>query len=29
MVSVAPDGSVLLARNAGTEEVYALKVRWP
>jgi WD40 repeat protein len=28
-VTVAPDGSVLLTRDTGTEEVYALNIRWP
>jgi serine/threonine protein kinase len=28
-VEVAPDGSVLLTRDVGTQEVYALGVKWP
>jgi eukaryotic-like serine/threonine-protein kinase len=28
-VGVAPDGSLLLTRDTGTQEVYALNVRWP
>jgi hypothetical protein len=28
-VDVAPDGSVLLTRDVGTQEVYALNVKWP
>ena len=28
-VGVAPDGSVLLTRDVGTQEIYALNVRWP
>jgi serine/threonine protein kinase len=28
-ISVAPDGSALLTRDAGTQEIYALNVRWP
>jgi serine/threonine protein kinase len=28
-VGVAPDGSVLLTRDVGSQEVYALSVRWP
>jgi serine/threonine protein kinase len=27
--SVAPDGSPVLTRNAGTQEIYALTVKWP
>jgi len=26
---VAPDGSLLLARDIGTQEIYALNVKWP
>ncbi len=26
---VAPDGSLLLPRDIGTQEIYALKVKWP
>ena len=26
---VAPDGSLLLTRDVGTQEIYALKVKWP
>jgi len=26
---VAPDGSLLLSRDIGTQEIYALKVKWP
>jgi hypothetical protein len=29
LLSVAPDGSVLLTRDVGTEEIYALGVNWP
>ena len=28
-ISVAPDGSLLLTRDVGTQEVYALTVKWP
>jgi serine/threonine protein kinase len=28
-LSAAPDGSVLVTRNVGTEEVYAISVKWP
>jgi dipeptidyl aminopeptidase/acylaminoacyl peptidase len=28
-ISVAPDGSPVFTRDIGSEEVYALKVRWP
>jgi hypothetical protein len=28
-ISFAPDGSPLLLRDAGSQEVYALTVRWP
>ena len=28
-LSVAPDNSILIMRNIGTQEVYALTVRWP
>lgn len=28
-VSVAPDGSVLFTRDVGTQEIYALTVKWP
>jgi serine/threonine protein kinase len=28
-VGVAPDGSVLLTRDIGTQEIYALNVKWP
>ena len=28
-MGVAPDGSVLLTRDVGTEEIYALSVKWP
>ena len=28
-VSVAPDGSVLFTRDVGTQEIYALSVKWP
>jgi len=28
-VGVAPDGSVLLTRDVGTEEIYTLEVEWP
>ena len=29
LMDVAPDGSVLLMRDLGTEEIYALSVKWP
>lgn len=28
-VGVAPDGSLLMTRDIGTQEVYALTVKWP
>jgi hypothetical protein len=28
-VGVTPDGSVLLTRDIGTQEIYALEVKWP
>ncbi|HKU28475.1 MAG TPA: hypothetical protein VJQ54_23605, partial [Candidatus Sulfotelmatobacter sp.] len=28
-LGVAPDGSILLTRDVGTQEVYALDVKWP
>ena len=28
-ISVAPDGSPVLTRDIGTQEIYALSVRWP
>src|SRR5262249_47713850 len=28
-LSVSPDNSVVLTRNVGTQEIYALKVKWP
>jgi len=28
-IGVAPDGSLLLTRDVGTQEIYALNVRWP
>lgn len=28
-VGVTPDGSVLLTRDMGTQEIYAVKVKWP
>jgi hypothetical protein len=28
-IEVAPDGSPLLTRETGTQEIYALNVRWP
>jgi hypothetical protein len=28
-ISVAPDGSPVFTRDIGTQEVYALSVRWP
>ena len=28
-LSVSPDDSAVLTRNLGTQEVYALKVKWP
>lgn len=28
-VGVSPDGSLLLTRDTGTQEVYALNVKWP
>jgi serine/threonine protein kinase/Tol biopolymer transport system component len=28
-LGIAPDGSVLLTRDVGTEEIYALTVKWP
>jgi len=28
-VSVAPDGSSLFTRDTGTQEIYALSVKWP
>ena len=28
-LGVAPDGSVLLMRDLGSEEIYALSVKWP
>jgi hypothetical protein len=29
LMDVAPDGAVLLMRDLGTEEIYALSVKWP
>jgi hypothetical protein len=28
-VSVAPDGSPVFTRDVGTQEIYALNVKWP
>ena len=28
-LSVAPDNSIIIMRNIGTQEVYALTVKWP
>jgi hypothetical protein len=28
-ISVAPDGSAVFTRNLGTQEIYALTVKWP
>jgi hypothetical protein len=28
-ISVAPDGSAVFTRDIGTQEVYALSVKWP
>ena len=28
-VGVAPDGSLLLSRDIGTQEIYAIRIRWP
>jgi hypothetical protein len=28
-INVAPDGSALFTRDVGTQEVYALSVKWP
>jgi hypothetical protein len=28
-ISVAPDGSAVFTRNIGTQEIYALTVKWP
>jgi DNA-binding beta-propeller fold protein YncE len=28
-ISVAPDGSAVFTRNTGTQEIYALTVKWP
>jgi hypothetical protein len=28
-LSVAPDGSAVFTRNTGTQEIYALTVKWP
>jgi hypothetical protein len=28
-ISVAPDGSPVFTRNTGTQEIYALTVKWP
>jgi len=28
-IAVAPDGSLILTRNTGYEEIYALNIRWP
>jgi hypothetical protein len=28
-LSVSPDDSILIMRNIGTQEVYALSVKWP
>jgi hypothetical protein len=28
-ISVAPDGSPVFTRDIGTQEIYALNVRWP
>ncbi|SPE37140.1 hypothetical protein SBA3_2590015 [Candidatus Sulfopaludibacter sp. SbA3] len=28
-ISVAPDGSAVFARDIGTQEIYALTVKWP
>ena len=28
-VGVTPDGSVLVTRDVGTQEIYALSVKWP
>ena len=28
-INVAPDGSALFTRDVGTQEIYALDVKWP
>ena len=28
-ISVAPDGSAVFTRNTGSQEIYALTVKWP
>jgi hypothetical protein len=28
-ISVAPDGSPVFTRDVGTQEIYALRIRWP
>jgi len=28
-ISVAPDGSVVFTRDIGTQDIYALAVKWP
>ena len=28
-IGVAPDGSAVFTRNTGTQEIYALAVKWP
>jgi hypothetical protein len=28
-IGVAPDGSAVFTRNIGTQEIYALTVKWP
>ncbi len=28
-ISVAPDGSAVFTRDIGTQEIYALTVKWP
>jgi hypothetical protein len=29
LAGVTPDGSVLVTRDVGTQEIYALNVKWP
>jgi len=28
-ISVAPDGSAIFTRDVGTQEIYALSLKWP
>ena len=28
-IAIGPDGSVLFTRDVGTDEIYALTLRWP